>query len=139
QVRALMHCADQQSVLRISKVVIALCQAKKILLLSVLDALEHLGVAKKDLRLVERQKVLVKILYHRFGVALGEIVDTYEISNVFVAKFKKVLAPQQFLLSDIRGDFGVPDHSLALFHVAIPHAPPAASRSSGGSAWRAPF
>src|SRR6516165_8134762 len=107
-----MHRADQQSVLRIGEVVIALCQAKKILLLSVLDALEYLGVAKKDLGLVERQKMLVKILYHRFGVALREIVDTYEIGNVFVVKLEKVLAPQQFLLGDIRADFGVSDHSL---------------------------
>ena len=78
-----MHGANQQSVLRISEVVIALRQAKKILLLSVLDAPEQLEVAKKGPRLLERQEVLVKILYHRLSVALRKVVDTDEIGNVF--------------------------------------------------------
>jgi len=56
----------------------------------------------------------------------------------FVTKLEKILALQQFLLGDISGDFGAPNHMLALFHVALPRTP-AAERSRNGSVRRALF
>ena len=53
QLDALVDRTDPQPILRIGQIVIALRQPQEILLLAVLDPVQHLGIAKKRARLLE--------------------------------------------------------------------------------------